>query len=92
MIVFYYFSPRVTRSVVYGPRARNTLDIYLPRHHMRDLQDPIPVVIYITGAPTRSATAAQHLLIAYNSFSARHARRPALHCAARLAIDLRVLR
>ena len=54
MIVFYYFSPRVTRSVVYGPRARNTLDLYLPRHHMRDLQDPIPVVIYLTGAHPRA--------------------------------------
>ena len=50
MIVFYFFSPRVTRSVVYGPRPRNTLDLYLPRHHLRDLQDPVPVVIYLTGA------------------------------------------
>ena len=61
MIVFYYFSPRVTRSVVYGPRPRNTLDIYLPRHHMRDLQDPIPVVIYITGARPRHPAAAPRL-------------------------------
>jgi len=50
MIVFYFFSPRITRSVVYGPRPRNTLDLYLPRHHLRDLQDPVPVVIYLTGA------------------------------------------
>ena len=49
MIVFYFFSPRITRSVVYGPRPRNTLDLYLPRHHLRDLQEPVPVVIYLTG-------------------------------------------
>ena len=54
MIVFYFFSPRITRSVVYGPRPRNTLDLYLPRHHLRDLQDPVPVVIYLTGAPPGS--------------------------------------
>ncbi len=54
MIVFYFFSPRITRSVVYGPRPRNTLDLYLPRHHLRDLQDPVPVVIYLTGAYTGS--------------------------------------
>ena len=51
MIVFYFFSPRITRSVVYGPRPRNTLDLYLPRHHLRDVQDPVPVVIYLTGEP-----------------------------------------
>ena len=49
MIVFYYWSPRITRSVVYGPKPRNRLDIYLPRSHLRDLHEPLPVVIFITG-------------------------------------------
>ena len=59
MIVFYFFSPRVTRSVVYGPRPRNTLDLYLPRHHLRDLQDPVPVVIYLTGVSSDPQSLAQ---------------------------------
>ena len=49
MIAFYFCSPRVTRSVVYGPKPRNRLDIYLPRNHARDRRDPLPVVIFITG-------------------------------------------
>lgn len=49
MIVFYFCSPRITRSVVYGPKPRNRLDIYLPRNHLRDVRDPLPVVIFITG-------------------------------------------
>lgn len=49
MIVFYFCSRRITRSVVYGPKPRNRLDIYLPRNHLRDLCEPLPVVIFITG-------------------------------------------
>lgn len=53
MIVFYFFSPRVSRSVVYGPKPRNRLDIYLPRNHQGGEDgpgEPLPVVIFITGA------------------------------------------
>ena len=48
MIAFYYFSPRVIRSVPYGTNPRNVLDIYLPRSRWRK-KGPCPVVIYVTG-------------------------------------------
>ncbi|GLC41944.1 hypothetical protein PLESTB_001050700 [Pleodorina starrii] len=47
MIVFYVFSPRVRRSVVYGPKPRQRLDLYFPPHaHPHACY---PVVIYVTG-------------------------------------------
>ncbi len=48
MVVFYMVSPRVKRSLVYGPAPRNRLDLYLPPGGKR--KAPVPVVIYITGA------------------------------------------
>ena len=48
MMIFYYFSPRVIRSVPYGIQSRNVLDIYLPRRKWRR-KGPCPVVIYVTG-------------------------------------------
>jgi hypothetical protein len=48
MVVFYMVSPRVKRSLVYGPAPRNRLDLYLPPGGTRAA--PVPVVIYITGA------------------------------------------
>jgi prenylcysteine alpha-carboxyl methylesterase len=48
MIAFYYFSPRVIRSVPYGTNPRNVLDIYLPRSRWRK-KGPCPVIIYVTG-------------------------------------------
>lgn len=48
MIMFYFFSPRVIRSVPYGIESRNALDIYLPRKKWRR-QGPCPVVVYVTG-------------------------------------------
>ena len=48
MVVFYMLSPRVRRSLVYGKAPRNRLDLYLPPGAQR--KEPVPVVIYITGA------------------------------------------
>ena len=48
MIVFYFFSPRLLRSIPYGSKPRNRLDVYLPRRRWR-LKGPCPVVIYVTG-------------------------------------------
>jgi prenylcysteine alpha-carboxyl methylesterase len=31
MLLFYFFSPRVIRSVPYGPKPRQRADVYLPR-------------------------------------------------------------
>jgi acetyl esterase/lipase len=49
MGVFYLVSKRVLRSIPYGPKARNRLDMYIPRHHWRNPDVCIPVVIYVTG-------------------------------------------
>mmetsp|Transcript_13734 Transcript_13734/g.34589 ORF Transcript_13734/g.34589 Transcript_13734/m.34589 type:complete len:437 (-) Transcript_13734:1551-2861(-) len=46
--LFYYFSKRVSRSIVYGPNPRNRLDIYRPAD-TKNCQSPLPVVIFITG-------------------------------------------
>lgn len=48
MIVFYFFSPRLLRSVPFGAEARNRVDIFVPRKRWRRL-GPRPVVIFITG-------------------------------------------
>lgn len=48
MIFFYYFSPRVIRSVPYGTKPRNVMDIYLPRRRWRK-KGVCPVVVYVTG-------------------------------------------
>lgn len=49
MGVFYLFSKRVLRSIPYGEKPRQRLDIYVPRHHWRNPDVCIPVVIYVTG-------------------------------------------
>ncbi|CAL8465640.1 g5176 [Coccomyxa elongata] len=49
MAVFYFFSPRVTRSVMYGTAARNRLDIYRPPADQQPPDKGFPVVIYLTG-------------------------------------------
>lgn len=49
MAVFYFFSPRVTRSVMYGTAARNRLDIYRPPSDQQPPANGFPVVIYLTG-------------------------------------------
>ena len=45
--VFYFFSSRVKRSIVYGPNPRNRLDLYLPPG--RDAPRNLPVTIFVTG-------------------------------------------
>ena len=63
MMLFYFLSSRVIRSVPYGVESRNALDIYLPRKKWRRM-GPCPVIIYVTGGmacrrgprPTRART------------------------------------
>ena len=52
MVVFYFVSPRIRRSLVYGKAPRNRLDLYLPPAKARNGShgDTVPVVVYITGA------------------------------------------
>lgn len=42
---YYFFSPLVRRSVVYGDQPRNRLDLYLPAK----IDSPKPVVVFVTG-------------------------------------------
>ncbi|XP_060192149.1 probable isoprenylcysteine alpha-carbonyl methylesterase ICMEL2 isoform X3 [Lycium barbarum] len=42
---YYFFSPLVRRSVVYGDQPRNRLDLYLPEK----IDSPKPVVAFVTG-------------------------------------------
>lgn len=48
MIVFYYFSPRVLRSIPYGVQARNRLDVYVPRRKWVR-KGPCPVAVVVIG-------------------------------------------
>ncbi|KAK7266738.1 hypothetical protein RIF29_19390 [Crotalaria pallida] len=41
----YFFSSKVKRSIVYGDRPRNRLDLYLPT----DIHKPVPVMVFVTG-------------------------------------------
>lgn len=50
MGIFYLMSKRVLRSIPYGSKPRNRLDMYIPRHHWKNPDVCIPVVIYVTGA------------------------------------------
>ena len=49
MVLFYFLSHRVIRSVHYGEKPRNRLDMYVPRNHWRMQKGLRPVVIYVTG-------------------------------------------
>ena len=51
MVLFYFLSHRVIRSVQYGEKPRNRLDMYVPRNHWRMQKGLRPVVIYVTGRP-----------------------------------------
>ncbi|XP_028789277.1 probable isoprenylcysteine alpha-carbonyl methylesterase ICMEL1 isoform X2 [Neltuma alba] len=42
---YYFFSRHVRRSIVYGDKPRNRLDLYLPKNN----DGPKPVVAFITG-------------------------------------------
>ena len=45
--IFYFFSSRVKRSIVYGPKPRNRCDLYLPSG--KKLASNLPVTIFVTG-------------------------------------------
>lgn len=49
MFVFYFASSRVIRSVPYGKKPRQRLDIFVPKNHWKLNDGLIPVVIYVTG-------------------------------------------
>ena len=57
MAIFYFLSPRVTRSLVYGLAARNRLDLYRPPSNLKRPPEGYKVVIYITGAKSRHLAA-----------------------------------
>lgn len=42
---YYFFDKRIHRSIVYGQKPRNRLDLYLPEN----LETPKPVVAFVTG-------------------------------------------
>ncbi|XP_027345820.1 isoprenylcysteine alpha-carbonyl methylesterase ICME-like [Abrus precatorius] len=42
---YYFFSSQIRRSIVYGDKPRNRLDLYLPKNN----NGPKPVVAFITG-------------------------------------------
>ncbi|XP_019446958.1 PREDICTED: isoprenylcysteine alpha-carbonyl methylesterase ICME [Lupinus angustifolius] len=42
---YYFFSSQIRRSIVYGDKPRNRLDLYLPRNN----DGPKPVVAFVTG-------------------------------------------
>ncbi|KAK7386866.1 hypothetical protein VNO78_27208 [Psophocarpus tetragonolobus] len=42
---YYFFSNQIRRSIVYGDKPRNRLDLYLPKN----INGPKPVVAFITG-------------------------------------------
>ncbi len=48
-MVFYFFSHRVIRSIPYGHKPRNRLDMFVPPGHWNMEHGLRPVVIYITG-------------------------------------------
>lgn len=45
--LFYFFSSRVKRSIVYGPNPRNRCDLYLPPGNEAPFN--LPVTIFVTG-------------------------------------------
>ena len=50
MFFFYFLSSRVIRSVAFGKKPRQRLDIFVPKHHWKENDSLRPVVIYVTGA------------------------------------------
>lgn len=47
MIVYYFFSPRVKRSLPYGRKPRQSLDLYIPKNAGGG--QVVPVVVFVTG-------------------------------------------
>ena len=62
MGVFYFLSPRVTRSLVYGLAARNRLDLYRPPSKHKRPPEGYKVVIYITGVSSTLCSALSWLV------------------------------
>ena len=54
MFFFYFMSSRVIRSVAYGKKPRQRLDIFVPKHHWKENDVLRPVVIYVTGTDNQS--------------------------------------
>ena len=50
MFFFYFLSSRVIRSVPYGKKPRQRLDIFVPKNHWKSNDGLRPVVIYVTGS------------------------------------------
>jgi hypothetical protein len=48
MLVYYYTSCDIHRGVRYGPKPRQTMDIYRPVHSKLQ-REKHPVVIFVTG-------------------------------------------
>lgn len=48
MIIFYFTSPRVSRSVPYGRKQRQRLDLFIPKA-AESTPNGVPVVIFVTG-------------------------------------------
>lgn len=49
MIWFYFFSPRCIRSVRYGRKPRQVLDLYVPRAKWFKESPARPVAVFVTG-------------------------------------------
>ena len=50
MGIYYFLSPRCTRSIRYGQAPRNRLDLHRPPSSLKSPPEGYPVVIYLTGA------------------------------------------
>ena len=61
MFFFYFLSSRVIRSVHYGKKPRQRLDIFVPKHHWKSNDGLRPVVIYVTGNFSADLHATGHL-------------------------------
>ena len=49
MGIYYFLSPRCTRSIRYGQAPRNRLDLHRPPSNKKSPPEGYPVVIYLTG-------------------------------------------
>jgi hypothetical protein len=49
MGIYYFLSPRCTRSIRYGQAPRNRLDLHRPPSSLKSPPQGYPVVIYLTG-------------------------------------------
>ncbi len=83
MVLFYFLSHRVIRSVQYGEKPRNRLDMYVPRNHWRMQKGLRPVVIYVTGrlpGVTPEGPAGSHMVEGYSAIAGGHHSRVCSGC------------